>query len=189
MLGNGVATEPSLGEKLKAYRTKRHLSLTELAARSGISKSLISQIERSLVNPSVASIRSLARALEIPVFLLFLDDEPHGDIVRHDQRRRLFLPGSTVERHVLTPEHRQRFVLLTMMIHPDETSAVELTQHTGEECVYVRTGCLTVQLGNQEIDLTEGDSLYFDALVPHRFTNRGGVAAEVISCIAPGVTD
>ena len=68
MLGNGVATEPSLGEKLKTYRTKRRLFTRELAARSGISKSLISQIERSLVNPSVASIRSLARALESPSF-------------------------------------------------------------------------------------------------------------------------
>jgi transcriptional regulator with XRE-family HTH domain len=189
MRGNGISTEPSLGAKLKMYRTKRKLSLMELAARSGISKSLISQIERSLVNPSVATIRSLARALEIPVFLLFLDDEPRGDLVRHDQRRRLFLPGSTVERHVLTPEHRQRFVLLTMNVHPDEPSAVELTQHTGEECVYVRTGSLTVQLGNQEIVLEEGDSLYFDALVPHRFINCGRTVAEVISCIAPGVPE
>ena len=67
-----------------------------------------------------------------------------------------------------------------MMIHPDEPSAVELTQHPGEECVFVRTGCLTVQLGDQEVDLAEGDSLYFDALVPHRFFNHGVVAAEVI---------
>lgn len=187
MVENGVTTKPSLGEKLKTYRTKRQLSLADLAMSSGISKSLISQIERSLVNPSVATIRNLARALEIPVFLLFLEDDPHCDLVRHDQRRRLFLPGSTVERQLLTPEHRRQFVLLTMNIRPKELSAVDLTQHTGEECVYVRTGCLTVQLGDREIELAEGDSLHFDAFVPHRFINRGVDVAEVISCIAPGI--
>jgi len=189
MLEAGVTAPPSLGEKLKAYRTERRLSLAELAARSGISKSLISQIERSHVNPSVATIRSLARGLEIPLFLLFLEEDPRSDLVCHDQRRRLFLPGSTVERQLLTPEHRRRFVLLTMNIHPGEPSAIDLTQHSGEECVYVRTGCLTVQLGDQEIELAEGDSLYFDAVVPHRFVNRGADIAEVISCIAPGTDD
>lgn len=189
MMENEITTMPSLGEKLKMYRTKRRLSLAELAIRSGISKSLISQVERSLVNPSVATIRNLARALEIPVFLLFLDDDPRCDLIPRDQRRRLFLPGSTVERQLLTPDHRQRFVLLTMNIHPHELSAIELTQHTGEECVYVRTGCLTVQLGDKEIDLDEGDSLYFDALIPHRFVNRGEQTAEVISCIAPGIDE
>jgi len=57
-------TEPldtcNLGEKLKYYRRQRRLSLADLAARSGISKSLISQVERSVVNPSVATIRILA---------------------------------------------------------------------------------------------------------------------------------
>lgn len=187
MVDNGVTTKPSLGEKLKTYRTKRRLSMADLAARSGISKSLISQIERSVVNPSVATIRSLARALEIPVFLLFLEDNPHSDLVRHDQRRRLYLPGSSVERQLLTPEHRQRFVMLTMNLPPGEPSAPDLTQHTGEECVYVRTGCLAVQLGDQEIGLAEGDSLYFDALVPHRFINHGEDAAEVICAIVPGI--
>src|SRR5947209_6363739 len=88
----------SLGEKLKFYRRQRQLSLADLAAHSGISKSLISQVERSVVNPSVATIRSLAKGLEIPVFLLFLDDHSRTDLVRRAERRRVFLPGSTVER-------------------------------------------------------------------------------------------
>lgn len=184
MQANGVSAGPSLGEKIKAYRTRQRLSLADLAEASGISKSLISQIERSVVNPSVATIRSLARALAIPVFLLFLDDEPQSDLVRHDERRRLLLPGSTVERQLLTPEHRRTFVMLTMNLRPHEASAAERTHHVGEECVYVRTGCLTVRLGDQEIELEEGDSLYFDAVVPHQFVNPGDRSAEVISCIA-----
>jgi len=189
MRANEVTVGTPLGERIKTYRTKRKLSLSVLAETSGISKSLISQIERSVVNPSVATIRSLARALEIPVFLLFLDDEPHSDLVRRDERRRLFLPGSTVERQLLTPEHRQTFVLLTMNIQPEELSSVDLTQHGGEECVYVRTGCLSVRLGDQVIELQEGDSLYFNALVPHGFVNGGKGVAEVISCIAPGIAE
>jgi len=168
MRANEVTVGTPLGERIKTYRTKRKLSLSVLAETSGISKSLISQIERSVVNPSVATIRSL---------------------VRRDERRRLFLPGSTVERQLLTPEHRQTFVLLTMNIQPEELSSVDLTQHGGEECVYVRTGCLSVRLGDQVIELQEGDSLYFNALVPHGFVNGGKGVAEVISCIAPGIAE
>lgn len=183
MQSSGTSTGASLGAKIKTYRTRQRLSLLDLAEASGISKSLISQIERSLVNPSVATIRSLARALEIPVFLLFLDDQPQSDLVRRDERRRLLLPGSTVERQLLTPEHRRTLVMMTMSLRPQEASAVERTQHTGEECVYVRTGCLTVRLGDQETELGEGDSLYFDAVLPHQFINRGDQSAEVISCV------
>lgn len=179
----------NLGEKLKYYRQQRRLSLAELAARSGISKSLISQVERSVVNPSVATIRSLAKGLEIPVFLFFMDDFPSTDLVRRDLRRRVFLPGSDVEREFLTPAHRHKIVLLTMNLASGQASGPEFTQHTGEECVYVRKGSLIVRLGDQEVVLEEGDSLYFDAIIPHQFFNGGPFSAEVISCIAPGVND
>lgn len=179
--------EIPLGQKLKRYRNKRHLCLFELSECSGISKSLVSQIERSLVNPSISTVRSLAKGLGIPVFLLFLDDDPNTALVRRDQRRRISMPDSDVVREFLTPENRQEIVMLTMNLGPGAISCPEATQRSGEECVYARTGSITVYLGDRVIPLHEGDSLYFDAIVPHHFANTSDRTAEVICCFAPGV--
>jgi len=184
---DSAVVEMPLGQKLKRYRSKRHLSLSELSECSGISKSLISQIERSVVNPSISTVRSLAKGLGIPVFLLFLDDDPNTDLVRRDQRRCISMPDSDVVREFLTPENRQKIVMLTMNLGPGAISGPEATQHSGEECVYARTGSITVYLGDRIITLQEGDSLYFDAIVPHHFANTSDCTAEVICCIAPSV--
>lgn len=186
---DSAVVEMPLGKKLKRYRTKRHLSLSELSEHSSISKSLISQIERSVVNPSISTVRGLAKGLGIPVFLLFLDDDPNADLVHRDQRRRISMPDSDVVREFLTPETRHKIVMITMNLGPGAVSGPEATQHSGEECVYVRTGSISVYIGDRHIELQEGDSLYFDAIVPHHFANTSDCTAEVICCIAPGVDD
>src|SRR5215207_348317 len=93
----------ALGARIRQARARRELSLAELADLAGVSKSLISQIEREVAAPSIDTVRRLASALEVPVFSLYLEEADSQMVVRRDQRRVVRYPGSRASREILSP--------------------------------------------------------------------------------------
>ena len=68
--------EINLGKKVQDFRNMRGMSLRELAKRAGMTASMLSQIERDLVNPSISTLKAIAQALEVPMFKFFKEDLP-----------------------------------------------------------------------------------------------------------------
>lgn len=102
-----------VGTRIKKLRQKRGLSVSELARRAGVSKSLISQIENGHANPSVETVRTVATVLEVPVFSLFLEEGgPQSALVRKNERIRLTVPGSETIRELLTTDLDREMVLV-----------------------------------------------------------------------------
>lgn len=181
-----AAPDQGLGKRIRAARSRRGLSVAELASQAGVSKSLVSQIERGIAAPSIDTVRRLASALRLPVFSLFMEEPNSGMVVRHDARRVVRYPGSRATREVLSPTLSGRMVLLWVTFPPGEDSH-ETVRHVGEETVVVVRGTLEVDLAQERVILEVGDSMTFDSEVPHAFRNPTNQETQILSAISPPI--
>lgn len=183
-MGNGTALDQEetlqLGSRIRELRERRKLSLTAVAHEAGVSKSLLSQVERSRVNPSLPVARAIAKAIGVPLFSLFVEDESGNGVVRRSERQQLHVPGSMVRRELLVPDLQRKLMLINLYIGPGEESSPEPTSHSGEECIVVLSGSLEVDLDSRCVTLNTGDSLCFDPMTPHLFRNTSDEPAEAI---------
>jgi transcriptional regulator with XRE-family HTH domain len=176
-----------LGKRIKDIRKEKGLSLSELAHRAGVSKSLISQIERGITNPSVETIQAIAAVLDEPTFTFFLEDhESLTAIVRKNERLTYKVPGSEVERELLTYNLQRALGLFLFRIPPGAKSSPSLGSHPGgEECVFVLRGELTIHLQDRSYTLEAGDTIYYDSRLPHNYANHGDTEVEIIIAATP----
>jgi transcriptional regulator with XRE-family HTH domain len=173
----------SIGERLRTLRQKRGLGLRELARRVGVTPSLLSQMERGSVNPSVVTLFRLAESLNTTTDYFFGEprgaDRQPGPAVRRDERARITLSGGiTWER--LTPTDEHDFEFMECMYPPGATSAVEMQRHPGRDYGVLLEGRLDIDVGFATYHLEPGDSIAFDASLPHRLTNPGDGPARTI---------
>lgn len=175
-----------IGKKTKQLRLKRGLSLSELARRAELSKSLISQIERGDANPTIETVRAIALALEVPVFTLFLDEDSSSSaLVRKHERMTLRVPDSQAVRELLTPNGNGAMAVIVSRIPPRARSSPSFVSHDGEEWAFVLRGSLVAHLQDETYLLEAGDFFRFDPRLPHFFANDGDVEVEFVCTIAP----
>jgi len=175
-----------IGERIRQLRLKKGFSLSEFARRTGMSKSMISQVERGNINPSVETIRGIAAALEVPVFTLFLDGNDSQEmLIRKDKRISLSIPDSNISRELVTPDMHRAMAVLVGRIPPSGASSPSFTSHVGEECIFVLQGQVTLHLPEETYTLGPGDAFYFHSRQPHYFSNDSDGEAEFLSVIVP----
>jgi transcriptional regulator with XRE-family HTH domain len=169
-----------LARRLRAERQLRGWTLDDLAQRAGVSKSLLSKIERDQVSPSLRTLKALADGLQVPLAWLLHEDHLEQYIVRKDQRQQFQIPGSDIRREVIAPAILRQLTMLIAYLEPGQASYSAPDVHLGEECVHILTGQLTATVGGQTTVLETGDTLYFDARVPHLFRNDGTVQSQAL---------
>jgi transcriptional regulator with XRE-family HTH domain len=174
----------NVGARIRELRAQRGLSVTELGRQTGVTKGQISQIERGTSNASIPVLRAISKALGVPLFTLFVDDDPHDALVRRHERRQLRVPGSKIVRELLVPDLHRRIVLISATFAPGDSSADEPASHSGEECVVVLKGTMQIEINGRPVNLGEGDSYYFDSAVPHIFRNVSDEPAEIMAAIS-----
>jgi transcriptional regulator with XRE-family HTH domain len=177
----------TIGEKLRTRRQELGLSLRDIAARTGLTASFISLVERDQADPSIASLRKLAQALRTPLFHFFTNGELTSPVVRRDRRRRLVLPDSNIAYQMLSPNSSGNLVLYMAHIEPGGSSSDEPRSHPAEECTYVMQGRLQLEVGDEVYLLEEGDSVCWDGNLPHRLTSIGDQRLVLISAMTPPV--
>lgn len=161
-----AAAPPRIGARLRAGRRDRGLSLAELAARSGLTKGFLSEVERDLTSPSVASLLRLCAALGLPVGELF--DADQGPVVRAAERTPVAFGGQGVDEFQLTPAGERRVLVLQSDIAPGGGSGDEpYSLGSDAEFVHVLEGTLDIEVAGTRYRLAAGDSLTFDAAAPH----------------------
>lgn len=160
-----------IGKRIRNLRHMRKMTLRELAGKTNLTISYLSQVERNLLTPSLNSLVKIAEALKVSVIQLFLEESvPSNPVIKKNQRKKIILPNSHVVFELLSPPHGTVEVLLAEM-KPKQGEKDELVSHEGEECVYVIQGTLELKLGEKTYFVEEGDSIYFQASIPHRFSN------------------
>jgi transcriptional regulator with XRE-family HTH domain len=178
-----------LGQKIRALRIERGMTLEDVVSRSGLTRSWLSKVENFRVTPSLQGLMEIARALGVPVARLLddLDKRPDFVLVRRGEGLQITRDRelSNIGYESLAHERPDRAMdpfVLTVPVGGGRTKALS---HEGEEFLRVLTGRVRFHYGETAHDLAAGDSLYFDAATPHRLSNPWGKPAEVL-CVFHG---
>ncbi|GIM47237.1 transcriptional regulator [Collibacillus ludicampi] len=166
----------SFGLNVKKARKAMGLSLQELSKRSGVSRSMLSQIEREEKNPTIQVACQIAEGLDMTLSQLLGEEEKQEVIVIRKEQRLVFRDErSGFERYLLSPSFPSRGIeFILNMIPPGKESGIFPPHKKGvKEYVTVLRGQLQVVLGETSYELHEGDSMYFEVHVEHRFINCG----------------
>lgn len=181
-----------LARRIKELRLKRGLTLEQVALRSGLTRSGLSKIENFRVTPSLPALASIAEALDVTVSRLVdgLEKRPQMVVVRCGEGTRVERdqPESNLVYHSLANERRTKAMEPLLITVPGDSDGVrwrEALPHEGEEFLLVLSGLVDFEYQGQTQRLGTGDSVYFDAYVPHRMINPQPQAAKVL-CVFGG---
>lgn len=181
---NDYAVE--LGNRIRMVRKSKNMTLADVARQMGVTRSLLSQVERGITNPSVTTLRRVAQVLNIPLFnLLTENDFSTNALVKESERKTIIMPRTTLVYQLLSPDLNRKIEMVYSRIEVGCSSCEEPVSHPGEECMLMLKGTIRFEVGDEVFIVEEGDSLYFDCGQPHRLTNIGSVTAEMVSAITP----
>ncbi|MDI6693882.1 MAG: cupin domain-containing protein [Anaerolineales bacterium] len=162
----------SVGSKLRSIREERNLSQRELAQLAGISTNAISLIERDENSPSVATLQSLAAALNVKMSYFFDDHEPSTVLhVKAEQRPAITSKGVRIE-GLDGKLSRQEMEPFWVSLQPHSDMGERQVVHTGHELVYCLSGKVEYLIDGNIYELEAGDFLLFEAHLPHLWRNR-----------------
>jgi len=181
-----VVTELQLGTRIRSLRQARHLTLRDVADRANVTESFLSQVERDVTSPSIATVHRIARALDLSIAQLFAEDAESGRVVRREARRRVVYPGLRAVDEFLTSNMAGRLQVIQSTIDPGGgTGAEPYTHESDEEVVVVLSGVLDLWVADEHYVLREGDAITFPSRLPHWNANHGDAAATVLFCLTP----
>jgi len=204
-----------LGDKVKAIRLQKGVTLAGLAADSGVSKSMLSRIERNQAAPTIRTLQKVTDALGCGLARL-VDNGDGGDLraagdngghaVSLDSSVAPIAPpkeNGSLAVCVVRSDQRKKVVLpwganyemlvpdlqrkieFILIVYPVNGGSRDLYSHEGEECGVVVEGRFRGVVGDQEYTLEVGDSISYPSSIPHRWENAGDVEARAIWAITP----
>lgn len=173
-----------LAQRLRRLRQDRNLTIDDVAARSGLTRSWWSKVENFRITPSLPAMFRVASALGVTVAELFegLEDRPELVIVRKHERVRFHRDAevSSILYESLAhtrPSRSMDPMMLTLEAGAGRDVALA---HEGEEFLIVLEGQVVFEFGERRVELSAGDNLYFDATVKHRLLNPFDHIARVL---------
>jgi transcriptional regulator with XRE-family HTH domain len=182
-----------LGARLREARERQGFTLRGLARYLGLSPSLVSQIERGRVMPSVGTLYAITNQLDLVVDDLFRDAgapraeraAPSRDAQNplqrpHDRKTIRLAEGVRWERLTPRPDPEVEFLYVIYEVGAESCDQESLIRHGGKEYAYIMNGRLGLRIGFEEFELGPGDSITFDAQMPHRLWTIGRKRAEAI---------
>ncbi len=197
-----VATDPipaatvadpsnAVGLRIRALREAMGLSLRDLAQRSGVSAPMLSQVERGETSPTLASAVKIAAGLELTLSqLLRLDEGQNVAISRAAERRRSDRGGHRIE-ELTPPLPGQRADVSLHALAPGASTGGRadppMHEPGSRETAVVLAGTLALIVDGARHELHEGDSVTFDADLPHHFENEGEEQVRFIAVITAGL--
>lgn len=173
-----------IGKKVEKYRKAKGWSSRELAKIAEITPSMLSQIERGLANPSIQTLKVLAKALDVPTFSFLLEESNTEDlIVRSSNRKKMVVENLSYE--LVSPDFTGTLATAIMNVPPNTSSSEKLLEHKGEEVAFVLQGKIKVFLNDKEYRLESGDSVKIPAYMKHKWENNFDENASILFSVTP----
>ena len=182
-----------IGPRIRALREAMGLSLRDLTERSGVSAPMLSQVERGETSPTLATAGRIAHGLELSLSQLLRLDESDGvTVIRADQRQ----PGGARNQghtyEVLTPPlPGQRAEVSQHTLAPGAATGgpgdPPMHEPGARETAVVEVGAVRLRIDGAAHDLAMGDTVTFDADLPHHFENHGKEEAVLLAVVSAGL--
>lgn len=182
-----IVEELNIGKKIQTLRVVSGLSARKLAMLANITPSMLSQIENDQVNPSINTLRSIAQALNAPLYTFFKDGPSGTPVVHPNERRVIGLKGEPDVRYeLLTQDMQGSIEFCLMVIPPHRSSFRDMQSHSGEEVAFMLSGeAVELDMDGTLYRLEMGDSVRIPANTPHVWSNQTDVTVNVIFAITP----
>lgn len=179
--------QQTVGQRLRALREQKELTLRRLAALSGVSHPAIMQIERDLSSPSVSVLHRLLKPLEVTLSGFFSDATNVDAAVfyKADELTEIADGKMLSYRQVGANLTNRSMMILHERWAPGADSGDECYSHEAEEGGVVIKGRLVITLGEETRILEEGDAYYFDSRIPHKMHNPFDEECVVVSAVSP----
>lgn len=176
----------SVGKRLRELRTIRGLSMRALAENSGLNINTLSLIENGHTSPSVSTLQQLAQSLQVSISDFFETNHDNKKLIyqKQGQRVRAAFEHGTMEDLAAGMSHfgAEPFIVT---LNSGAGSGKNPIVHTGREFVYCIEGQVTYTVNNQKYVLESGDSLVFEAYLPHQWQNSASKPARVVLVLCP----
>jgi len=169
----------TLGEKLKSIRAAKALSLEELAKKTILTRSFLSQIENNKTSPSISSLIKIANALEVRIGDLFFEGKSMENHIIHENEREAFVVEKDKIKVELLAPRRKDLKFEPMLVHFGIGGTTDVISSKGVYFCLILQGKLELTIGGKVHVLTKGDSVYLDSPTERIWKNIG--ETEVIS--------
>ncbi len=189
----GAVEALNLGNKIRGLRRKKTLTLQNVSDLSGLSKSLLSQIENSFTAPPIATLLKISRALEVKIGYFFQDPPLSSRIavVRSKDRKKTVPLHSRANgtkvgyqyESLAYPMAEKNMEPFMIEIEPRKHEDMIFYHHRGEEFLFVLEGRMEFRGADRVIRLDSLDCLYFDSSIPHALRGLDGKPAKAIGVI------
>jgi transcriptional regulator with XRE-family HTH domain len=161
-----------LGLQIRKKREQMGITLTKAAKEMNISPSLLSQVERGIVSPSISTLRTIADYLGTYIGVLLGEriSKENAVIIRKGNENRSIIWGKGIKLHILSPSN-SNLEFMYDEYEVNSSTGDKLYRHEGEECAFVLEGKLEINLNGKKFILNEGDFIWFLSTIPHQIIN------------------
>lgn len=175
----------NLGLQIKKFRTNQNLSLKELAEKIKSTSALLSQIEKGVTNPSINTLKSLSKALNIPLYKFFIEETLKKVHIVRAQDRTIIKPskGEGISYEILSPEPQTDVEFMILNLGPYAFSKEKEIGHEGQEVAFILEGQVKLNLDNESYILLKGDSVKIEKFVKHSWENFSSKCAKIIFAV------
>jgi transcriptional regulator with XRE-family HTH domain len=179
--------EYGIGAKMRALRLKKKIGLVDLGKHTGLSPALLSKIERGRLFPTLPTLLRIALVFGVGLDYFFAGarEKPLIAVTRKSQRVELpERPGAREAAYRFAsldyPATERRFNGYYAEFLPVAPDKLRPHEHAGVEFIYVIQGALSVHINGEEHALGAGDSIYFDASLPHAYRRTGSRSCSAV---------
>jgi transcriptional regulator with XRE-family HTH domain len=174
-----------LGRAIRGRRATAGLTLATVSERAGISVSMLSQVERGLLDPSLDTLRNIAEALGTAPFRLLAEENAVIGLVRRGEGRAEFSDDGAARSELLSPSLDGAFEIRSRTLQPGASTTSRPRSQPGEQASVFTHGRAVLEIGHEQITVAAGDCVTFDPRQPHRLVTVGDEPLAWIDVLSP----
>lgn len=160
-----------VGKQIKMLRMAKNLTIKQLAEKTDMSIGFISNIERDINSPTVSALQKICTALGVDLPSFFNMAKQGTMVCRKEDRQRIETQPESGLISELTPFNGKMFATY-LSVEPGKQYGDPFTSHKGDEICLVLEGTVEFSIGSESFELSVGDCIYVNPLVPHRISNN-----------------
>ncbi|RFU66868.1 cupin domain-containing protein [Peribacillus saganii] len=174
-----------VSKRIRELRNEKKLTLKDLAEKTGLSVSFLSQVERASSSIAITSLKKIADAFEVPITSFFEDYANKNYKVPVEEQKSFRIEGSGSVYTRLGGEFSGRSIEPMLVTFPQGQPYEKTFSHPGEEFYYILEGVLLFEVDGKEYLMKAGDSIHFPSQLPHSVKNPIDKDAKVLSVVTP----